>query len=282
MHDCIITTSLNLTSFFPILQHKHEWSQRDHRGVCVWRPVHQQHTHHLCDQRSETVTGNQSQSQHRRPRHRQDGKRGQSDPPETEQCCVGFIFTSTSYCVFHQGFVFLLRTTLISSTLMCGRPDSHGVVCLHPRRAHSPSLLKARPSCWTPALLCWKCSSFKVFLFINIFIFCIVIWIPIFCHQYKVFNFPFLCAQEGHWCLMKPTLSCRQKTSWSQTADGSRSARRGRRSSTKPSSHFTETCAHLNFPFTEPRHWLSERECLTSMVWTHRNSFFCTRFICKI
>lgn len=50
----------------------------------------------------------------------------------------------------------------ISSTLTCGRPGSRGVVCLPPRGARLPSSLKASSSCWTPAPLCWKCSSSKV------------------------------------------------------------------------------------------------------------------------
>lgn len=71
-----VYTDILSVSLFPTSQHRHEWSQRDHRRVCVWRPVCQRHAHHLCDERSATVSGNQSPSQHQRPRHRQDGESG--------------------------------------------------------------------------------------------------------------------------------------------------------------------------------------------------------------
>lgn len=133
----------------------------------MWRAVRQQHAHHLRDQRSGAISGNQSQSQHRKPRHRQDG--------EVDL----FVFSKVTllqrtetvlsdwfYCfwlhIFIQCFLLFFRTTQISFTLTCGRPSSRGEVCLHQRRAHSLLLLKARPSCWTPTHLCSKCCLFKV------------------------------------------------------------------------------------------------------------------------
>lgn len=63
---------------------------------------------------------------------------------------------------FSMHCVSFFRTMLISSTLTCGRPGSHGVVSLRLRRARLLSSPKARPSCWTPAPLCLRCSLFKV------------------------------------------------------------------------------------------------------------------------
>lgn len=157
----------------------------------------------------------------------------------------------------------------ISSTSTCGRPGSRGAVCLPLRRARLLSSLKARPSCWTPAPRCWKCSSFKVQKLLTLKKWNVFYVLLAFSVLLVFLTCLFLCAQEGRWCLMKRTSSSRQKTSWSQTADDFRSAKRGRRSSTKPSSRFTETCVRPNFPFTEPRRWPSERECWTCMVWTH-------------
>lgn len=161
----------------------------------------------------------------------------------------------------------------ISSTSTCGRPGSRGAVCLHLRRARLLSSLKARPSCWTPAPRCWKCSSFKVQKLLTLKKWNVFYVLLAFSVLLVFLTCLFLCAQEGRWCLMKRTSSSRQKTSWSQTADDFRSAKRGRRSSTKPSSHFTETCVRPNFPFTEPRRWPSERECWTCMVWTHTHTW---------
>lgn len=133
----------------------------------MWRAVRQQHAHHLRDQRSGAISGNQSQSQHRKPRHRQDGE---VDlflfSKVTRLPRTGTVLSDWFHCswlhIFIKCSLLFFRTTQISSTLTCGRPSSRGEVCLHLRRAHLLLLLKARPSCWTPIHLCSKCCLFKV------------------------------------------------------------------------------------------------------------------------
>lgn len=146
-HSIIPFFSLNLITFNLLLQHRCERSQRDHRRECVQRFIQHCHDHHLCDRSSATVPGNQSQSQHRRQRRRQDGETRMSFN-------VGPCAWSSPSFFFLTRFASFSRTMQISFTLTCGRRGSHGVVSPLLRRAPLPSSLKDRPSSWTSAPQC--------------------------------------------------------------------------------------------------------------------------------